>query len=1007
MIEAEALLAALKSAPAGLTLKQLSEQIPASGGRKPKLRASLRTLVNDGSAVFDGARYRLATHPAPTAPVHAAAPHPRKEKSRGRQPLVPPHVRERATTQAKPAAHTLAKAHRAAVTHEGPPPEKQFHAAKVTPAAHAPAAAAHRHAASGSEQLAEPAHGARAAARSGPAKTVAAKVPAALAEGVRLRKHAQAQTEIRTAPRGAAAWGEAREKKPAPAPRPRSGELVGLIHLKAEGYGFVSALLGGSSRDEDVFVPPGSTADAIDGDIVRVRIAPGRDGRTIGEVVQIVEARRQLAIGTYRVRGKEALVEPHDRRMAGPIFVPRDPALQDGALVKVRLRRETQGPMRGEMIGPLGARGEARFEILASAYAQGFSDEFDAAVQQAAEAVPDHVRPEDHEGRRDLRTLPLVTIDGEDARDFDDAVFVEKSGAGYRLVVAIADVASYVTEEGPIDREALRRATSVYFPGTVLPMLPEELSNGICSLNPDVERLCMVCDLQLDANGVPGAAELYPAVMKSHARLTYTQVAAVLAGEAQSEERVAVRVPELLVAGELAKKMTAVRFGRGALDFDLPEAKIILDEKGAVTEIVSRPRNDAHRLVEEFMLAANEAVARFFSQSNLPTLYRIHDQPDADKLIAFGGLAGTHGFKLPARLTPSALGDLLKQLEGHPAQRALTQLLLRSMMQALYAPDDIGHYGLAAPTYLHFTSPIRRYPDLTVHRLLWKQWARGGKPQSKQERDDEEAQLAGVGAQCSERERAAMRAERDVVSFYCASFMQEHVGEEFRATITGVADLGLFCLLDAPAVEGLVPAESLGHGLRLDTELQKITMGSSGKSWALGDVIQIRVVSAEPSRRRINFAIVGEPEQVSPAPRSIRAGKRELRSTPVHAGRGGERIPPRRIAPLETFEEQAPKRPHAGPREEAHAPARHAQRGFVKHHAEAKPAPTRSFEKRRDEPAHAESGKERWLREQDLFAPPGSKPTPPKIPTAGPPQHQNSSRRGPPPHRGQKPSRRR
>ena len=891
-------------------------------------------------------------------------------------------------------------------------------------------------------------------------KTTAAKVPAALAEGVRLRRAAQA-SQTRVAPRGAAAWGEAREKKPAPAPRPRSGEVVGLIHLKAEGYGFVSPLLGGSSRDEDVFIPPGQTADAIDGDIVRVKTAPGRDGRTVGEVVQIVEARRQLAIGTYRLRGKEALVEPHDRRMAGPIFVPRDPALQDGALVKVRIRREAKesggyghAPMRGEMIGPLGARGEARFEILSAAYAQGFSDEFDAAVQSAAESVPDHVRPEDHQGRRDLRALPLVTIDGADARDFDDAVFVERKGSGYRLVVAIADVASYVPEDGPIDREALRRATSVYFPGTVLPMLPEELSNGICSLNPDVERLCMVCDLQLDEHGKPGSAELYPAVMRSHARLTYEQVAAVLAGERPDEERIAARVHDLQVAGELAKKMTAVRFGRGALDFDLPEAKIVLDEKGEVTEIVSRPRNDAHRLVEEFMLAANEGVARFFSQQHLPTLYRVHDQPDADKLVAFGALAGAHGFKLPSRLTPSALGDLLKQLEGHPAQRALTQLLLRSMMQAIYAPDDIGHYGLAAPTYLHFTSPIRRYPDLTVHRLLWKHWARGGKKQSAAQHDEEEAQLAGIGAQCSERERAAMRAERDVVSFYSASFMQQHVGEEFRATVTGVSDLGLFCVLDSPAVEGLVPAETLGQGLRLDTELQRITMGSSGKSWALGDVVQIRVASAEPSRRRINFAIVGEPEQpkVEREERGARVQHGKWNAIkPHHApapARGGERIPPRLAGGAPAWGKQRPGQEHSAQTDDERTfgkqRAQHAkdERGPSKHRPAApgadashagkrhggKPAiDPRSFPKRRElqgrgepqparhgghtpakssPPPRNETGEQRWLREQDLIA--AARPTPPQLPKSGErPRPQSASRGGPPPRRGQKPSRRR
>ena len=817
MIEAEALLKALESAADGLTLKQLTAQLPDEGGRKPKLRPALRELVANGAASFDGQRYRAAKH----------AKHVSAELS-----AVIAGADEKSSDQVTP---KLEEENKAGSEKSAPAAKEHFSPAKA--AVHAPHGHGRGHAA---------------------AKTKAAHVPAALAEGIRLRRNAQENATAAPDPRGAKNWGNSREKAE-PVPRARSGELVGLLHLKSEGYGFVSPLLGASARDEDIFIPPGQTLTAIDGDIVRVRFSPGRDGRTIGEVTKIVEERRQLAIGAYHERGKDAFVDPHDRRMAGPIVVAKDPELSDGELVKVRIKRGAQGagfPMRGELIGPLGARGEARFEILAAAYAQGFSDEFDAAVRTAAEDVPDHVRPEDHAGRRDLRAMPLLTIDGEDARDFDDAVYVERNGAGYRLVVAIADVASYVHEGGAIDQEALRRATSVYFPGTVLPMLPEQLSNGICSLNPDVERLCMVCDLQLDPRGAPTGAEIYPAVMKSHARLTYTVVAEVLEGKTPEDARVKARVEELKIAGELAKKMTALRFGRGALDFDLPESKIILDDKGEVIEISARPRNDAHRLVEEFMLAANEGVARFFSQNDLPTLYRVHDQPDQDKLEAFGTLAQANGFSLPSRLTPSALGDLLKKLEGAKAQRALTQLLLRAMMQAHYSPDDIGHYGLAAPTYLHFTSPIRRYPDLTVHRLLWKFWARDGKPQSRAERDEEDAQLAGVGAQCSERERAAMRAERDVVSFYSAQFMQQHVGEEFTATVTGVTDLGLFCQLDSPAVEGLIPAETLGHSVVLDTELQRLSTGS-GQHWSLGDSIEIIVVSADPTKRRINFALKG------------------------------------------------------------------------------------------------------------------------------------------------------
>src|SRR5712691_11350644 len=379
----------------------------------------------------------------------------------------------------------------------------------------------------------------------------------------------------------------ARPKKPHPAsgsaggqPPTASRTVTGILHLKPEGYGFVSPLQGGSGRQDDVFIPPRRNRGALDGDVVRVS----------------VERRRQFVIGVYRAQGKATWVEPHDRAFTDPIPVPRDPRARDGELVKVKLEREHGGPLRGDVVGVLGKPGDPRVEILATAYAEGFSDELDPATLLAAEGIPDHVRSEDTAGRRDLRELPLVTIDGEDARDFDDAVHVSRVGeGGYRLVVAIADVAHYVKPGGALDREALRRGTSVYFPSMVLPMLPERLSNGICSLNPDVDRLCMVCDLALDSEGRPLQSEIYEGVMRSHARLTYTKVAEALEGEPQADVRPL--LDDLRVAHELAKKLTARRRERGSIDFDLPEAKMVLADDGSVKEIVRRPRNDAHRLI--------------------------------------------------------------------------------------------------------------------------------------------------------------------------------------------------------------------------------------------------------------------------------------------------------------------------------------------------------------------------------------------------------------------------
>ncbi len=664
------------------------------------------------------------------------------------------------------------------------------------------------------------------------------RAPAVLVEGARMR----------------------REKQPAPVAKKPGAEVTGVIHVKQEGYGFVSPLLADGGRENDLFVPPQYVKGALDGDVVRARAMRGRDGRLAGEVLEVVERRRQLALGIYQAKGKAQWVIPHDRNLSGNISVARDPRAHDGDMVKVRLHRDRDGALAGEIIAVLGTRGDPRFEILASAYAEGFADEFDPATLMAAQSIPDRVHPEEVTGRRDLRHLPLVTIDGEDARDFDDAVHASRTANGYRLVVAIADVAHYVRPSGPLDREALRRATSVYFPGTVLPMLPERLSNGICSLNPDVDRLCMVCDLALDSSGRPLHADIYEAVMRSHARLTYTRVAEALEGDADAQIRPLLE--DLRVAHELSKKLTAERERRGSIDFDLPEAKIILDDEGKVAEIVRRPRNDAHRLVEEFMLAANEAVARFFEVRGLPTVYRIHDQPDREKLEGFAALARSHGFDLPAGedLTPKQLNEFLKEVEGKPAQKALNSLLLRAMMQAQYSPDNIGHYGLAAPTYLHFTSPIRRYPDLMVHRLLKEHWARGGRPLREHEAEEQEAYLAGVAAQCSDRERAAMKAERDVDGFYSALYMQDKVGEDFKAVVSGVADFGLFCELEDVFVEGLIPAETLGEDVELDKELQRLVVGNSGRSYSIGDEVAVEVVSADPARRRITLELAESAE---------------------------------------------------------------------------------------------------------------------------------------------------
>uniref|UniRef100_UPI001F585290 ribonuclease R n=1 Tax=Anaeromyxobacter sp. SG64 TaxID=2925409 RepID=UPI001F585290 len=651
----------------------------------------------------------------------------------------------------------------------------------------------------------------------------------------------------------------------------RGNEVVGTLKKHRDGYGFVARI---DRQGDDVFLPPGEASQALDGDLLRVEIVPARGGRTAGRLVEIVERRRRLLIGTYHARGARSFVVPADEELGEVVPVPETSAAQDGDVVKVALEPGT-GRLQGKVAEAIGRPGEPRVEVLKVAYAKGFADVFPAPVLAESQAIPDHVRPEDRQGRRDLTALPLVTIDGEDARDFDDAVHVERlegsKGRGlYRLVVAIADVAHYVRPGSALDTEASRRGTSVYFPMQVLPMLPERLSNGICSLNPAVDRLCMVADLVLDERGETRSAEVYEGVMRSAARCTYTEVANVLAGERVPErERFKERF-ELMA--ELQEKLTAMRGRRGALDFDLPEAKIVLGEDGQVVAIEKRPRNRAHRIVEEFMLAANEAVARWFGARELPTIYRVHDVPDEEKLQAFLDLAESHGFEVPEVPGPQALNALLGRFRGHAQQRALNQLLLRAMMQAIYSTENIGHYGLAAEHYLHFTSPIRRYPDLVAHRLLKEEWARR---HGQSTRETPASVLAELAAISSERERAAMEAERDIAAYYAALFMKDKVGERFEGVVSAVVEFGLFVELKRWFVEGLVKIEDLGGMPELDTELHALVDRTTGRAFRVGEEVTVDVVSASPIRRRIELKLVEE-AKAAPKGRKRRGAEQVL-----------------------------------------------------------------------------------------------------------------------------------
>jgi ribonuclease R len=638
--------------------------------------------------------------------------------------------------------------------------------------------------------------------------------------------------------------------------RGRGGEVVGVLHKHRDGFGFVERI---GSEGADIFVPAIEAAGAFDGDLVKVEVIPGTAGRTQGRLIETVERRRELALGTYISRGASVWVEPTDPLLGPRIDVAANREVNDGDIVRVRLIRPGAAghvPPTGQVLEKAGEKGDPYLEVLKASFANGFSDEFPKIALEEAEREAVPVSERDVKGRRDVRNLRLVTIDGEDARDFDDAVYVERAPAGYRLVVAIADVAHYVRPGSSLDDEALRRTTSVYFPNAVLPMLPEALSNGTCSLKPDEDRLCMVADMLISRAGQPVEAEIYEGVMRSRARCTYTEVADLLDGKAVPSREFLRN--DLTLAWELAQKLTAMRSERGSIDFDIPEAKVILDDADKPIRVEKRERNAAHRLIEECMLAANEAVARHFTQRGLPTLYRIHASPDEEKLEAFATLARAHGVDVPfGALTPLALNEILKKVSKLPQQRAFNSLLLRAMMQASYHPDNVGHYGLAAEEYLHFTSPIRRYPDLVVHRLLKQAWSQGEQALMN---DETTERLTAIGLRCSERERAAMKAERDVDAFFGALFLKDRVGDRFVGVIASVVEFGLFVELQGVFVEGLVKSEDLGH-VHFDPDTQTLAT-HAGKTWSVGDAVEVEVRSVNLERRQVDLALLEEGKEM-------------------------------------------------------------------------------------------------------------------------------------------------
>jgi ribonuclease R len=649
--------------------------------------------------------------------------------------------------------------------------------------------------------------------------------------------------------------------------------VTGLLRVHPAGYGFVQR----DDGEEDVFVAARGRGAALDGDRVRVMTFLGLKG-TEGRVVEV------LARGRARVSGTIGLSPGPGRRRR--VLLPDDPRLlvqseyielpegagpaKGGQAVVAEITRypETERePICARVLRVLGAPEEVGTEIAKILLCADLPDEFPEEVLRAADQVEQALRPESLADRIDLRDRPFVTIDPVDARDFDDAVCVEPglSPGIDRLWVAVADVSHYVAPGTALDREARVRGCSVYLPDRVLPMLPLPLSSGICSLRPEVDRLAMVAALDIDRHGEVRRSRLQAAVIRSHGRLDYEGVAAALEGDLRgAHARYKEHLPQLKLLSKVAGRLRARRLGRGALDLDLPEAKVVLDESGQVVDVVrarqEAPVRAAYGIVEDCMIAANEAVARFFSERGLPAVYRIHDVPDDERLVAFAALARGHGLLFDARKarSPKYLKAFLEQLKGRPMEQALSYLLLRALRKAQYAVGNVGHFGLASADYLHFTSPIRRYPDLVVHRLLKAHLRREGEPAGGlgPPPPPPAEELGQQAQESSLAERRAMEVEREVVDLYRALLMQDQVGQEYDGTVVGVTAFGIFVALDEPFVEGLIRSEQLPGDFEFDEQTVRLQARKGGAAIALGDRVRVRVAGVSITRRKINLELI-------------------------------------------------------------------------------------------------------------------------------------------------------
>jgi ribonuclease R len=632
--------------------------------------------------------------------------------------------------------------------------------------------------------------------------------------------------------------------------------IPGKVQGHPDGFGFCIPDAGG----DDLFLSPKEMAKVLHGDRVMVRLSGvDRRGRPEGKIIEVLERVNKRLVGRLLREAGVALVAAEDRRINQDVLIPpgQDMGAKAGQVVMVELIEQPSAYAQpiGKVVEILGNYADPGMEIEIALRKHQLPYEFSAAAIRQAEQYPPKVKEQDWKGRIDLRELPLVTIDGETARDFDDAVFCEPQGKGWRLVVAIADVSFYVEPSTPLDKDAFDRGNSVYFPRRVIPMLPEALSNGLCSLNPDVERLCMVCDMQIDGRGEIKRYKFYPSVMRSKARMTYTKVYDMIVNpQGETAKEYAWLQEHVQNLYTLYKVLAKAREQRGAIEFETIETLMIFNDQGKIERIVPSSRNDAHRLIEECMLAANVCASDFLKEHEHPALYRIHEGPTLEKLEKLRGFMAEFGFALGGGDTPHAKDycKLMERIKGRPDEQLLQTVLLRSMQQAVYSPDNVGHFGLAYEHYTHFTSPIRRYPDLLIHRAI---------KAVLEHRKYKAGDWSNLGMHCSLTERRADDATRDVELWLKCFYMQDKVGESFNGTVAGVTSFGLFVALDEVYVEGLLHVTELGNDyFHFDNIRHEMAGERTGVRFRLGDRLRVKVARVDMESSKIDFVLDQEPE---------------------------------------------------------------------------------------------------------------------------------------------------